>query len=113
LEDATIRFHQIIIFSIWRHSYSKGPVARFFWDIGVANGVRFGTKLDGLPTHEIGDSQSEFQIGLVVALGRTFPINSQLELSTVLRWDNEIAPFYYSQFLGAANLGLCFQVRIK
>lgn len=82
---------------------------RFFWDIGISNGVSFNAKVDGVADEFYYPAIHE--IGIVLGVGRSFNVKN-LQCSLLARFESDQAPFSKngSRFVDAQNLGIVLTI---
>ncbi len=115
LLPSEIKFSRVKMINSFRFSYPNKKEGRLFWGIGVGTGVRFNTLVNGkesIPGYPDYNS-SEFELGLMVSAGKTFPISKSFKINAELRYELEQSPFGSSTFVGANNIGLCVGFNLK
>jgi hypothetical protein len=96
--------------TLFRSSYtSNDGMERFFWNVGVSNGICFKTETD----YKKQDYPVSHQFGILAGFGKTFTIK-QVKLSLEFRYELESDPLASSatEFILAHNLGIISSISL-
>lgn len=112
--DASIEYTRIKLINALRFSYPAKSGGRFFWNVGLGTGVRKNTLLNGQSSDpNLADYSSDFELGLVGGVGKTFSLFNSIIASTELRYEIEDCPLGNTGFALSQNVVLGIQVYLK
>lgn len=112
--DADFNCSKIKLINALRFSYPNKVGGRFYYGIGLNNGVRMNTLIDGKSMIDLIEGGEEFatgfEFGFVAMIGETFVLFKSFKINTELRYEYEIEP---SKSFIFNNIGLNMQFNLK
>jgi hypothetical protein len=111
-QTVNLSFKRLKLITAARFSYPVKSGERFYWTMGLENGYRISPEQEG-PAVAGQEVKSEFEVGVIVAFGKTFRIGAA-KFNAEARYELEQKGFASStNFVGSHNIGLNLQYNLK